>query len=152
MEVGFIICQDKTVCFINMTDENVQRCWERGRQRSGIDTIKHHNWPRTPRGKVTKTQENITHKRAKRPALSRQVTTRLQSMTDTNINNKKVSTKEARPWNVSQKYYNRRTLTSFMVPISPGHPYFWCGSRLLDAWFAWKIPNLSIYHLLVNTN
>ena len=25
-------------------------------------------------------------------------------------------------------------------------PYFWCGSRLIDVWFAW------IYHLLVNTN
>ena len=32
------------------------------------------------------------------------------------------------------------------------HPYFWCGSRSIDIWFAWKIPNLSMYHLLVNTN
>ena len=32
--------------------------------------------------KVTKTQENITHKRAKRSALSQQVTTRLQGTTN----------------------------------------------------------------------
>ena len=31
--------------------------------------IKYHTWPETPYGKVTKTQENITHKRAKRSAL-----------------------------------------------------------------------------------
>ena len=46
-------------------------------QRSGIDTIKNHSRPRTPHGKVTKTQENITFKRAKRLALSQQVATRL---------------------------------------------------------------------------
>ena len=32
----------------------------------------------TPYGKVTKTQENMTHKKTKRSALSQQVTTRLQ--------------------------------------------------------------------------
>ena len=32
------------------------------RLRSGIDTIEYHTWHRTPYGKVTKTQENITHK------------------------------------------------------------------------------------------
>ena len=33
--------------------------WEKERkQRSGIDTIKHHTWPRTLYGKVSKTQEN----------------------------------------------------------------------------------------------
>ena len=37
-----------------------------------------HLRPRTPYGKVTKTQENITYKRAKRSAHSQQVTTRLQ--------------------------------------------------------------------------
>ena len=49
------------------------------RQSSWIRTIKYHIWPRTPHGKVTKTQENITHKRAKRLALSQQLTTRLQA-------------------------------------------------------------------------
>ena len=34
----------------------------RGRQISGIDTIKYHTWPGTPYGKVTKTWENTTHK------------------------------------------------------------------------------------------
>ena len=47
-------------------------------QRSGIDTIKYHTLPRTPYGKVTKTQGTITHKRTKRSALSQQVITRLQ--------------------------------------------------------------------------
>ena len=32
------------------------------RQRSGIDTIKYHTWPRIPHGKVTKTQLNIINK------------------------------------------------------------------------------------------
>ena len=30
-------------------------------QRSGINTIKYHTWPRIPHGKVTKTQLNITN-------------------------------------------------------------------------------------------
>ena len=32
------------------------------------------------------------------------------------------------------------------------HPYFRCRSWQIDVWFAWKIPNLSMYHILVNTN
>ena len=36
-----------------------------------------------PYGKVTKTQENITHKRAKRSAFSQQVTLRLQGTDNT---------------------------------------------------------------------
>ena len=48
------------------------------RKRSGIDTIKYYTRPRPPYGKVTKTQENNTYKRAKRSSLSQQVTTRLQ--------------------------------------------------------------------------
>ena len=43
---------------------------------SGIDTIKYHTWPRTPHGEVTKTQ--TSQMRAKRSALSEQVTTRQQ--------------------------------------------------------------------------
>ena len=54
-------------------------CIKVRRQKSGIDTTKYHTWPRTPHGKVTKTQKkNITYKRAKRPALSQLMTTRLQ--------------------------------------------------------------------------
>ena len=41
------------------------------------------------------------------------------------------------------------TSTSFMVPTLP---LFLMGSRKIDVWFAWKIPNLSMYHLLVNAN
>ena len=49
---------------------------KRKRQISGIDTI--NTQPETPYGKVTKTQENITYKRANRAALSQQVITKLQ--------------------------------------------------------------------------
>ena len=45
-------------------------------KRSGIDTIKYHIWPGIPEGKVTKIHENITNKRVKRSALSKQVTTK----------------------------------------------------------------------------
>ena len=48
------------------------------KHKSGIDTIKFHTWPSTPYGKMTKTQENSTYKRAKRSNLSQQVPTRLQ--------------------------------------------------------------------------
>ena len=46
----------------------------RKKARAEIDKIRHHNWPRTPNGKITKTQLNITHQRARRSALSQQVT------------------------------------------------------------------------------
>ena len=57
--------------------------------------IKYHTCPRTPHGKVTKTQENNTYKWAMWPTLSHQVTTMLQWTDKTawqtqNINNKKV--------------------------------------------------------------
>ena len=48
------------------------------RKRSGNNTIKYHTWPRTSYGKVTKAQENTSYKRAKMPALSQEVITRLQ--------------------------------------------------------------------------
>ena len=48
------------------------------KHKSGIYTINYHTLPRTLYGKMTKTQENITYKRAKRSTLSQQVTTRLQ--------------------------------------------------------------------------
>ena len=54
-------------------------------------------------GKWKKKQEYITHKRAKRQALSQHVITRLQGTdemkTITKHNNKKGSTQEAAPWN-----------------------------------------------------
>ena len=44
-------------------------------QRSGIDTIKYHTWPRIPMGKW-QTHSKTPQTRAKRSALSQQVTTR----------------------------------------------------------------------------
>ena len=32
------------------------------------------------------------------------------------------------------------------------HPKFWCESRHIDVWFAWKTPNLSMHHLLEHIN
>ena len=57
-----------------------------------IQIIKYHTWPRTPYGKVTKTQDNIT--RTKRSAISQQVATRLQrqdSMTRSTNNKKDIT-------------------------------------------------------------
>ena len=48
------------------------------RERSGNRYNQVPHLPRTPYGKVTKTQENITYKRAKRSANPQQETTRLQ--------------------------------------------------------------------------
>ena len=67
-----------------------------------------------------KTQENITYMRANRPALSKQVTTRLQWTDKTvwqtrNINNKKGFTKEAQPWNGQN--FLLEGLTSFLWDI-----------------------------------
>ena len=39
---------------------------------------------------------------------------------------------------------------SFMV--RQPHPKFRCGSRHIEVWFAWKTPNLSMYHLLEHIN
>ena len=99
--------------------------------------------------------KKITHKRAKRPALSQQVATRLhwideKSWQTGNINNKKGSTKEAPPWHGQLKniFTGGLKLVLWYQPL----PYFWCGSRQIDVWFAWTIPNLSMYHLLLKTN
>ena len=79
-------------------------------QRSGNDTIKYYARPRTPYGKVTKTQENITHNRAKRSALSKLVTTKLQGTDKTvrqrqtrNTNDKKDPQKTHRLRTVRKK-------------------------------------------------
>ena len=57
--------------------------------------------PRHHMEKWKKQQENISHKRAKRQALSQQVTTGLQWRDKKGWQswNKKGSTKEAQPWN-----------------------------------------------------
>ena len=55
----------------------VQPTKKERRQKSEINTSKY-LLPRTPYGKVTKSQENIINKKAKLSALFKQVTTRLQ--------------------------------------------------------------------------
>ena len=52
-------------------------------QRSGVHTIKYNTYPKTQHGKITKPQENITHNRAKRLALSQPAMYSQDSMTDT---------------------------------------------------------------------
>ena len=63
------------------------------KEEDGIDTIKYNTLPRAPYEKAAKTQENITHKGAKRQALSQHAITRLQGTDKTawqtrNTNNK----------------------------------------------------------------
>ena len=76
---------------------------------------------------MTKTQENITYKRVKRLALSQLVTTQ----------------KKHRLGTVSKKNTGGLKLVLWYQP----HPYIWCWSRQIDVWFAWKIPDLSMYHI-----
>ena len=56
--------------FLSIEKAKLLKIKQHRRQRSGIDTIKYHNWEETPFGKMTKTQETITPKRAKRSVLS----------------------------------------------------------------------------------
>ena len=101
-----------------------------------------------------KNTRNITRKRAKMLALSQQVTTRLQC-TDKkvwqtrNINTKNDPQKKHRLGTVGKHYFTGKLE---LVLIYQPHPYSRCGSRQIDVWFAWKIPYLSMYHLLLNTN
>ena len=81
-------------CFINMTHEGKK---EELIQSSTTPDLGHHT------GMWKKSQENATHKRAKEPALSQQVTTRLQRIDKTvwqrkirNTNNNKVPQKQHR--------------------------------------------------------
>ena len=110
---------------------------------------------KTPHGNVTKTQDNITYERAKRLALSQQVTTRLKwtnkkAWQTRNINyNKKDPQKKHRLGMVSKNIF---TGGLKLVLWYQPRPYFWCGSRQRDVWFAWKISNLSMDHFPVNTN
>ena len=57
--------------------------------------------------------------------------------------------KEAPAWNGQYFLFTWRLK---LVLWYQSHPYFWCESRQIYVWIAWKIPNLSMYHLLVNTN
>ena len=88
-----------------------------------------------------KNTRNNTYKRAKRLALSQQVTTRLQLTEKTawqtrNTNNKKDPQKKHRLGTVCNcSFTEELKLVSWYQP----HSYFWCGSWQIDVWFAWKI-------------
>ena len=56
-----------------------------------------------------KSQYNITHKRAKRSALSKVTKNRQENMTNTNHKQQKWSTKEVSPWNGHQTYTITKT-------------------------------------------
>ena len=92
------------------------------------------------------TQENLE------VTLSQQVTTRLKRTDKTawqTRHMKKINQKRstALEWSV-KSFTGGLKLVSWYQP----HPYLWCGSSQIDVWFAWMIPYLYIYHLLVNTN
>ena len=103
---------------------------------------------------MTKTQVTFTYKRAKRLALSKLVTTRLQ-WTDKkewqtlNINSKNDPQKKHRLGMVSKNSFTGRHKLVLWYQL---HPNSRCGSRKIDVWFAWKIHILSMYHLLLSTN
>ena len=85
----------------------------RKKQRSEIDTTMYHTLHRTPYGKVTKTQENITYMRVKRSAFFQRVATRLQRTDKTVLqrqtqktNNKKDPQKKRHLGRVSKKINN----------------------------------------------
>ena len=93
------------------------------RQRSGIDTIKYHTWPRIPHGKVTKTQFNIANNSQEvSPFLSQQVTTRLQWSDGKYDKHKSWITqmihKRSTALERSVKLFYLRALTSFTAPTS----------------------------------
>ena len=52
--------------------------------------------------------------------------------------------KRSTPWN--GQYFLLEGLNWFYIPL------FRCGSRQIDVWLAWRIPNLSMDHLLVHVN
>ena len=86
-------------------------------------------------------------KKAKSLALSQQVTTGLQwtAWLTRNINNTDDPQKKHRHWTVSN-FILLEGLNWFHLPL------FRYRSRQIDVWFAWKIQNLSMDHLLVNRN
>ena len=92
----------------------------------------------------TRTQENIT----KRLAFSQQETIRLQG-TDNIVWQRQTRTTNNK--NDPQKKHRlgtvRKNITGGLKHVwrYQPHTYFW--SRRIDVWLAWKIPNLSIYHL-----
>ena len=83
--------------------------------------------------------KKLLHTRAKRLALSKQVTTRLQwtdqkAWQTQNINNNDPQKKHPLG-TVSKNIFTRGfKLVSWYQP----RPYFRCGSRWIDVWFAWR--------------
>ena len=85
---------------------------------------------------MTKTQDSVTYKRAKRLALSQQLTTRLICKDKTAcqtwiINNKK---------DPQKKHVSKNLFTGGLKLVLWYQPYsyFWCESRKIDSWFTWK--------------
>ena len=91
-----------------------------------------HNMGREPRGEPFP---------GRRPQGCKEQTRKYdKSKHETQRDNKKDPQKKQRLGTVSKKMTGGLKLVSRNHP----HPYFW-------SWFAWKIPNLSMYHLLVHT-
>ena len=119
-----------------------------GKDQESIHTIKYCTWPRTPRGIVTKTQDNITNKRAKRSALSQQETTEIVSEYDQEIpqsqttdNSTSLQGPDKTVWHkrhIIKRIHKRITALEQSVKQSTGglkhvwryqpHTHFWCGS------------------------
>ena len=125
-------------------------------QRSGIDTIKYHTWSRIPMGKW-QTHSQTPQTRAKRSALSQQVTTK-HTQTDVHKDtantrqnkNIKDPQKKHRPGTASKTPHWRARTGPTAPPPPPPKPR--CGPRHIDTWLAWKTPKPSMHHLLKHTN
>ena len=113
--------------------------------------INDHTWPRTPHGKVTKTLTKTSHTRDSIfPAGDHKVAMNRQKTLETrNISIKKDPQKKHRHGTVSKRYF---TGGFILVLWYQPHPYFRYGSRRKNIWFAWKIHNLSMYYLILNTS
>ena len=70
-------------------------------------------------------------------------------MTHTKHNNTNDPQKKHRIGTVSKSIYTGGLELDVWYQV---HPYFWCGLGQIDACFEWKIPNVSMYHIVVNTH
>ena len=123
-------------------------------QRSGIDTIKYHTWPRIPMGKWQTHSRH--HKREQRgqPFPSRwPQSTHKQTRTKTQQTQDRTKT---------QRPHKRSTALERSVKHPTGgpklaqwrqpHPQPRRESRHIDTWPAWKTPDPPTHHLLKHTN
>ena len=107
-------------------------------------TIKYHTWPRTQMGKWH------NHKRGQRfPSRWPQGCKKQTRQYDKDTNETQITNRMRKRKHRLGTASKKITGGIKHVWREQPHAYVWCGSRHIDFWFAWKVSNLSIYHLLV---